>query len=425
MRRLAEWVVRGRLAELEAALQKTVAERDEHVVHQRMVQVAHDEVVQQRAMLLDAVRVAESAQVLAEAEQRRIENEHFATRERFYTSSDAVAGLARGLSVPDEELIASLRESGVSASPDDRVTLHVGFGHAATTTLQLSFFAEREDLYYPGTPYQDAGGFFTWLKSHEDYLLDSAEMLRYCEQTVYAHPERRGRPIVVSDELFCEPAEVYYNPCALPGDVIAVRLKRFFPKARVVFTIRNQADYVRSLYFNLKRNYGYLAGMPMPPFDEWWQGRLHSQSRGTQLVNLDFAPLVRVYAELFGQDRVLVLPLEELKTLGAAKYLGRLCQFMDIPLHDADVQRYYKPRNERMSVVEERVAELLAARHSEPALREALANQSLAELTGAAPRATIALSDDVKDEIRKRVSAGNRWLAETFHLPLKDYGYEV
>jgi hypothetical protein len=335
----------------------------------------------------------------------------------------ALAGAAVGFS--DTALLASLRDAGVPATADDRVTLHVGFGHSATTSLQHDFFGGRDDLFHVGLPYGDAGGFFSHLKYTEDHLLDRGAMLRWCRDTVYAHLDRRGRPVVVSDEMFTEPGEVYYHPHVLPGAQVAARLKRYFPTARVVFTLRRQPEYVESMYFNLKRNYAYLAGMPVPPFDEWWDGVMNTQVRGPYLINLDYAPLVRVYADLFGRDNVLVLPLEELKARGPAAYLSRLCEFLGVQFLPADVERFSRPRNGRMTVVEARVADLLAARTAAAEVRQALENNQLNALVGMGQPATLRLGDDARAEIDRRTAAGNRWLADTFGLPLGEWGYAV
>jgi hypothetical protein len=78
-----------------------------------------------------------------------------------------------------------------------------------------------------------------------------------------------------------------------------------------------------------------------------------------------------------------------------------------------------------MSVVEARVADLLAARHAAADVREAIGNPALAGVAGLAPRAMLDLRDEVAAEIRTRVAPGNRWLAETFGLPLGEWGYPV
>lgn len=365
-----------------------------------------------------------------EEEVGRLREMYRATEEEAGRLRDLYLTARAGLALPPDrrattaELVAALAAGGVPVTTADRVLLHVGYGHAATTSLQLGFFPHRPDLCYLGTPYREAGGLFSYIKYLEDAATDPAEMYRLCRDHVYAHPDRAGRPLVVSDETFLETPEVYYAPRLLPPDVVAARLRRYFPTARVLFTVRSQFDYVRSMYFNLKRNYGFLAGMPVPPFAEWWDG-MHTQVRCLRLLNLDYSRAVRVYAEAFGRENVMVLPLEELIARGPEAYLGRLCGFLDIPLGRADADQFRRPHNTRMSVVEARAADLIAARHAGPVVRDALDNPTLAELAAAAPKLDLEFGEGVREQIRNQVAAGNRWLAGAFDLPLAEYGYPV
>jgi hypothetical protein len=307
----------------------------------------------------------------------------------------------------------------------DRVLMHVGFGHSATTSLQTQFFSQRPDIFYFGNnDYRSAGGFFSHLKYLEDYLLDPEQMHALRRSEVCEHADRAGRPIVISDETFTEPTEVYYTARSLPGDCVAERLKEHFPNGRILFTIRSQFDYVRSMYFNLKRNYAFLAGMSISPFEEWWAG-MQSQVRCWYLGNLDYAPLIQVYVRLFGRENVLVLPLEELKASGAKAYLESICEFAGLPLLPGDVERFATPKNARMTVVEERAAELLASRETAPILRTSLGNRALADLINNAPAADLQIDESICDAIRDRVSGGNRILADLFNLRLEAFGYPI
>jgi hypothetical protein len=347
-----------------------------------------------------------------------------ALRDALYGGPDG-SGELRG---PDfqERLIGRLQKADISVRPDEPVFLHVGFGHAGTTSLQLNFFSRRQDLFYLGTPYGEAGGLFSHLKYTDDHLLIEQQMLDWCRNLVYSNPRREGRPIVVSDETFCDTSEVYYAPRHLPGDLIAARLKRYFPTAKIIFTMRHQLDYISSMYFNLKRNYAFLAGMPLPEFNEWWAG-MQTQVRCQYLQNLDYSQMIEVYSRLFGRENVLVLPLEELKTHGARRYLEKLCQFMSLELRESDVADFSIPRNERMTVVESRLAELITAGSAEwtSVVRSLLEKESMAGLVANAPRLSLKFDDEQLREIKRVVVRGNQRLAEDFHLPLGEMGYLV
>lgn len=300
------------------------------------------------------------------------------------------------------------------------VVLHVGFGHAGTTSLQLNFFSHRPDFHYLASG-NLGGGFLSRLKYVDDCRLAPGELESLCSACVRGNA---GRPVVISDETLTDCAEVFFAPRLLPATLVAARLKQCFPHARIVFTLRRPAEYVASMYFNLKRNYAFLAGVGMPPFEEWWAG-MQSQEACWYLGNLDYAPVVERYADLFGDENVLLLPLEELKAAGPAAYLNRLCRFMEVPFREEDVARFQVPQNTRMTVVEERVAELIASRDVAPLVRKALENGALAGLIGDATRTELRLPDHVVQTIESRAAAGNRRLVERFAVPLHTLGYPV
>lgn len=323
-------------------------------------------------------------------------------------------------------LIDRLNQAEVPVTPEEPVYLHVGFGHSGTTSLQLNFFGRRPDLLYLGTPFGDAGGFFSHIKYLDDSCINERQMLEWCRNLIYANSRRDKRPIVVSDETFSDTSELFYCPRHLPADLIARRLKRYFPTARIIFTIRNQTDYVSSMYFNLKRNYAFLSGVALPQFTEWWAG-MHSQERCLYLQNLDYSHLIEVYLQLFGRENLLILTLEELKTHGSRRYLEKLCQFMNLDLREDDITAFSVPRNTRMTVVESRLAELVSAGSAEwtEAVRNLRHNDSMAGLIANAPRLSLKFDDDQLRELKRVVTQGNQWIASEFELPLGELGYFV
>jgi len=323
------------------------------------------------------------------------------------------------------DLVNRLRSHGIQVEDNEPVFLHVGFGHAGTTSLQRNFLSRRSDLFYVGTPFPDANELFAKLKFIDSFQLSEMQMLEWCRDLVYHHPQRRGRPIVVSDESLCDTTEVYYCPRHLPADTVAMRLKRYFPTAKIVFTIRSQLDYISSMYFNLKRNFAFLAGCAMPSFKQWWEG-MHSQIRCLYLQNLDYSVLVELYARLFGRENVLVLPLELLKQQGARTYLERLCGFMGLEVTDTDLDNLRVPQNERMTVVENRLAKIAASGSGElPVVQALLEKENLAFLVEHSPKLTVDFSDEQVDEVKRLVAAGNRRLMRDFDLPLGELGYFV
>jgi hypothetical protein len=213
----------------------------------------------------------------------------------------------------------------------------------------------------------------------------------------------------------------------MPRDTIALRLQQLFPSPKIIFTIRDQRRYTESMYLNLKRNAAYFDRMPVAPFSQWLTGAL-SGFRPHYLQNLNFLECVSLYARIFGRENICVIPLEMAVTQGTRAYLGRLCAFMGLELHEADVANFEPVRNRRMSAHQELAAELLederfARLYAD--LSEALGPERFAAVLGEGPRSTITMRPADEAKIRQRVDIGNWLLAREFRLDLGCYGYPL
>jgi hypothetical protein len=308
---------------------------------------------------------------------------------------------------------------------DPPIFLHVGFANTGTTSLQKNFFARRDDIFLAGEPYGERGGIFTAIKSIEDFQLDRNLLEKQCRELVYARAN--GRPIVISDENLCDTPELYFGPYVVPRDTIALRLKHFFPAAKIIFTIRDQRQYALSAYFNLKRNAAFFDGMPTAPLASWLSAML-SRERSHFMQNLNFYDVINLYCTLFGRENVCVLPLEMLVADGADSYLGKLCDFLGLPFSRDDAAHHQEIHNQRMSQRHELIAELLAdSRFSRfyAELTEHLSPSQLDGFLNSGPRATADLRADDEERIRQRVGLGNWLLAKEFGLDLGRYGYPM
>ena len=306
---------------------------------------------------------------------------------------------------------------------DPPIFIHVGFANTGTTSLQKNFFARRDDIFLAGEPYGERGGIFTAIKSIEDFQLDRNLLEDQCRELVYARAN--GRHIVISDENLCDTPELYFGPYVVPRDTIALRLKHFFPAAKIIFTIREQRQYAVSAYFNLKRNAAFFDGMPTAPFATWLSAML-SRERSHFMQNLNFHDLISLYCTVFGRENVCVLPLEMLVADGADSYLGKLSDFLGLPCSSDDASHYRQIHNRRMSQRRELIAELLpGVRFSRlyAELAEHLGPSQLDDFLDSGPRATTELRAEDEERIGQRVGLGNWLLAKEFDLDLGRYGY--
>lgn len=306
-----------------------------------------------------------------------------------------------------------------------KTLIHVGFCHSGTTSLQENFFARRPDIFYRSS-FGDCGGIFSFIKYEEEEAQTERTIEQLCEQHICANigPQQR---LVLSDETLVEQPEIYYTPHKMPISLIAQRMKRLFPNANILFTTRNQFDYVASCYLNLKRNYAHLANRSIEDFDAWFAGNL-TQIANLYLRNLDYSRAVTAFQRLFGRAAVSVLPLELLKLQGVAAYLRKIGELLSIEITPEDLENFRPIRNRRISALEN---SLLTHWH-DPAYRKcydgllsAMGLARLQDLFDAAEPAQIVLNEQQTAQIRQRCAVGNSYLEREFDLDLSGLGYPM
>lgn len=97
----------------------------------------------------------------------------------------------------------------------------------------------------------------------------------------------------------------------------AAFMKELFPEARIIYVVRNQADWLQSAY---RQQLARGASIPIhvflnhyegdfrPRIDRWVHG-----ARNLEALSLRFLDIYRTYADAFGEDNVLLLRQEDLR----------------------------------------------------------------------------------------------------------------
>ena len=107
------------------------------------------------------------------------------------------------------------------------------------------------------------------------------------------------RPVVLSHEELSGDISGKANP---DWRVVAGNLKELIPEARILIVVRRQTDYIRSLY-------AFRVGIKGEETRSF--GRFVSEEGAAGLFDkLDYSVLVKRHVELFGSERVFVLPME-------------------------------------------------------------------------------------------------------------------
>ncbi|MEM9257546.1 MAG: hypothetical protein AAGA91_19070 [Pseudomonadota bacterium] len=129
------------------------------------------------------------------------------------------------------------------------------------------------------------------------------------------------------------------------GEVNMYRLLASLPQARILLVIREQRAMLRSMY-QLLVNWGYPY-----PIEQVVENRLPVNIPGFEPAFLCYERAIAAYQKHFGEDAVLVLPMEMFQTEPLA-FLGKIGAFCGIDLQrypvTADVAR---KENEKRSLV--------------------------------------------------------------------------
>lgn len=297
-----------------------------------------------------------------------------------------------------------------------RVLIHPGFIKTGTTTLQVGLFGRHPqilNLARPFASHQEEARFSAL--SRDDLLFDLS--------TIHA-PEDDGRVQVVSVENLARVT----RGTSKPGRAeIARRLKELWPEAAILFTIRNQQSAVPSFF---SRHRTTLIGAPEPyrgrpvTFENWFRNEAERGLRGG-LGMFDYWPVVDVYREVFGPDRVTVLPAEWLFS-DPEHFARQLSALLDIPAAEivpalTGTHANRGPSSRELTLKRIRRVARIAEIALPPRIRTRIERWARA---GSRTGRTV-VSPDIVAAIEDLYAPGNEHLREASGLPLVELGYPV
>lgn len=199
----------------------------------------------------------------------------------------------------------------------DDPLLHIGYVKTATTYLQERIFSEaRLGFGLPGGR-DSRAELVQQIVLADDYVFDPSSARA---RLSVLEDEVRGRgliPVWSDETLLGDPMVRRYD-----GPANAIRLAQVFPTARVLITIREQRAVARSIYSEFVRQGGRETL-------EQVIGTGAEQKSFTPILRPEFLMFdraVRRYLDVFGAERVLVLPQEWLRKDPAA-YFDALSAF--------------------------------------------------------------------------------------------------
>lgn len=227
--------------------------------------------------------------------------------------------------------------------------LHIGYPKTATTSMQRNYFSKL-----PGT------NLVGELPDREDSLLDfkiSPIGRHHSQRDEACDFENTGfRYTCLSDELV-----LGANRRVTEQRYIARYLRGIFPNADIIITIRRQEDILRSLYcsdlstsigaFGVNLNLAQiLVGLKTLDFDEWTELLLLEPSE-TWAGMLYYSEVVSIWMDVFGHDRVHIIPYEavEMEAASVDELMSRLFTQSEIKFSDAMSGTRHRDRRSKSS----------------------------------------------------------------------------
>lgn len=207
-----------------------------------------------------------------------------------------------------------------------RLLVHIGVPKSATTSLQFGAFPVHPDIRYLGKPfYDEAFGYEGSLATAE--LSDSLwkqDELEFDAALARQRFVRGIRPRLNSETLAVLSEEGLSQASAADRTLTAQRLAALCQdvECTILLTVREQKRAIFSLH-----QWYYARRLVSLGFEDWIRScRAYSSYYGCYndfpLRQYRYTRLIETYAELFGRERVLVLPMEMLAREPAAFYSG-------------------------------------------------------------------------------------------------------
>lgn len=199
--------------------------------------------------------------------------------------------------------------------------IHIGYNKTGSTWLQEEVFPLETLGFQSFLSIEDREHIYRSIVRQHAMTFDPQPILNYYEQALAKTANKDLVPIFSNERLSGDPHSAGYDTKEL-----ADRLHRMWPEARIILVIREQKSMLLSTYKQYIRAGGprSLRSYFSPP------------ERGSRRVPMfafeyfAYDSLIRYYQSLFGKERVLVLPYEQLRKAPQA-FVASILTFSGLP----------------------------------------------------------------------------------------------
>jgi len=302
--------------------------------------------------------------------------------------------------------------------------IHIGYHKTGSTWLQKKVFrAEGATMHCPLTPRE----IIDLLVQVNGFEYDVAQVREYIHKRFDEDLNPGAMPVVTAERF-----SGHIDMGGFDSRPLADRLKETFPDARILIVIREQRSIMLSAYKRYIRHCGTAS------IREYLGSPNESRARVPvfSLEHFKYHRLIAHYQEIYGNERVLVLPYEQMCQESAA-FVRRISDWCGAPpFKDISTGRM-NPGLASLLVLLKRRLNLFvghdAINLAAPPKRARL-NSALMEGLRAAQRmlpkpilnlGSARMNQVVEDLARGRFDESNRKTAELIGIDLKAYGYAL
>jgi hypothetical protein len=309
--------------------------------------------------------------------------------------------------------------------------VHAGYPKTATSTFQKHVFSSHPEIDY-------LGKFIPGYRYRDERLFSEVEELMTSDSCRYKGVETLRR-IIEEHRARCErkalliSSESFLHVTATDLGLVAERVKAAFWPCKIIVTIRNQLDMIRSFYGMHGRFGQYLFLMKSESeklripisLEQWLSYSFRAPAKGFPAI-LHYRDVLRRYREVFGRENVGVFLFEEFVADRSA-YIHRLSQFLGV---DAEAMlALAEGKHELSNLTRGELAYFRLRSWLGSGFRFDPATMDRGELNiafaGSRQRAGVSLDLAWERRLKELYREGNRALQEQDGLPLELYGYPV
>lgn len=194
--------------------------------------------------------------------------------------------------------------------------LHIGLGKAASTTLQRVVFNKLDNniefVGRTGVERTDRNIAISSVTHLNSFLYNEEENLKSLNLD-------NSKRLLISDENLSTFRRT--DPY-----IMANRMKKILGDSKVLLITREPIDWLNSLYFfRLER----AEDDAYQNHNEWLRSSLRTKSIGSPLLQVHYAKIYEIYANVFGKENITILPFEMLK-YDVKKFYNTIEKFLEI-----------------------------------------------------------------------------------------------